>query len=338
MSSHPFTEFLNVPVLITGSTGFVGGHLTEKLLALGADVRLLVRDPNSESATNFESEGAKLFQGDLRSLAEVTEATEGVKFVFHVGAIFREAKFEDSVYFDINVGGTENVLRAAKDAGVSRVIYCSTNGVHGGHSELPIAEDAPFAPSDVYQESKVQSEHSVMAAFEKGLDVSIIRPAMIWGEGDLRFKKLFRGIARRRLPIIGDGKSWTHWIHVADLVNAFLLAALKEEASGQAFLIAGERPVRLEYVYETIAKLAEVDVLPFKIPALPIQIIGSIVETIVRPLGIEPPIHRRRADFFIKHRIFNTEKAQKLLSFKPALKFEAECERVFNWYDRLGHL
>lgn len=329
-------EFSEVPVLVTGSTGFVGSHLARKLLSLGADVRLLIRDPEAkELAREFSSKGAKVFSGDLRDERAVIEAASGAQYIFHIGAIFREAKFPDSVYFDINVRGTKNILKAAQTHGVKRVIHCSTNGVHGGHSGKPIDETAPYSPSDVYQKSKVEAEKIVLAS---QVDVSIIRPAMIWGDGDLRFKKLFRGIVRRRLPIIGDGKSWTHWIWVGDLVNSFLLAAIRPEASRQAYLIAGRRPVHLDYVYKTIADLGGVKVLPFKIPVLPIQLLGDVVEGICRPLGIEPPIHRRRADFFIKHRIFNTEKAQRELGFQPESDFEDECEKLYRWYLEHGHL
>jgi dihydroflavonol-4-reductase len=330
------SELAQIPVLVTGANGFVGSHLTRMLHRDGARVRIFVRDANTETVKEFSSLGVEVATGDLRDLTSVQSAVSGMHYVFHVGAIFREAKFPDEVYFEINLGGTQNIIEACKNNGVKRLVYCSTNGVHGGHSEQPINEVAPFAPSDVYQRSKAAAELAVAECSD--LDYSIIRPAMIWGEGDLRFKKLFRGVARRSLPIIGDGQSWTHWIDVEDLARSFILAAVKPEASRQAYLIAGRRPVRLEYVYQTIAKLAGVKVLPFKVPALPIQLLGSVVELMVRPFGIEPPLHRRRADFFIKHRIFDISKAQRELGFAPRGEFEEECERVFRWYQDNGHL
>jgi nucleoside-diphosphate-sugar epimerase len=322
--------------LVTGANGFVGSHLTRMLLRQGAKVRVLVRNKELPVVKEFASLGAEVFTGDLRDAQTVKNAASGIDYVFHIGAIFREAKFPDEVYFDINLGGTRNVITACRESGVRRLLYCSTNGVHGGHSESPVSEDAPFAPSDVYQQSKAAAEREVANC--EDLDFAIIRPAMIWGEGDLRFLKLFRGVSRRRLPIIGDGKSWTHWIDAEDLAQAFILAAVRPEASRQAYLIAGNRPVPLEYVYQTIAKLAGVKVLPFKIPALPIQLLGSLVELLVKPLGIEPPLHRRRADFFIKHRIFDTSKARRELGFCPRGDFEEECERVFRWYQAQGYL
>lgn len=325
--------------LITGATGFVGGHLARKLLQLGARVTLLVRSSSSASTVSeLKEHGAVIVEGDLRDSEQVKRASAGVDTTFHVGAIFREAKFPDSVYFDINAGGTSNILNAAKQYGVRRVVHCSTNGVHGGLGVTPVSEDAPFRPSDVYQESKCEAERIVNSWVEAGGDASIIRPAMIWGEGDLRFRKMFRGIARRRLPIIGTGKTWTHWIYVHDLVTSFLLAGMMEKARGRAYLIAGREPQHLEVVYQTIAKLAGVNVLPVRIPALPLQIAGSCVEFICRPLGIEPPLHRRRVDFFVKNRIFDISRARNELGFEAAQDFSDEAERVYRWYKQQGLL
>lgn len=327
----------NKKCLLTGSSGFVGGHMARRLLSLGANVTLLLRNRESSLAKQFASDGAAICYGDLRDLSRCQEAAKGQEYIFHIGAIFREAKFPDSVYFDTNVGGTKNLLESADSC--KRFIYCSTNGVHGGKSDQKIDETAPFNPTDVYQRSKLEAEEAVREfSLKSGLPYSIIRPAMIWGEGDLRFKKLFYGVAQRKLPIIGTGKTWCHFISVDDLVDSFLLAATSEKAIGQAYLIAGDRPVHLDYVYKTIAECAKVSLLPFKVPILPIQLLGSIVESLCLPFGVEPPIHRRRADFFCKHRIFDTTKARVELEFQPKRSFEAECQSLFAWYQENGFL
>jgi len=323
--------------LVTGASGFVGGHLANRLLSLGAELRVLLRDDKTASAQKFKAMGASIVVGDLRDKIKVKEAACEQEYIFHIGAIFREAKFPDSVYYEVNVEGTRNLLESSKAC--QRFIYCSTNGVHGGKSDQMVDETAPFNPTDTYQRSKLEAENLVRDfAAKTGVKFSIIRPAMIWGDGDLRFKKLFRGVSRRQLPIIGTGKTWCHFISVHDLVESFLLAATKEQAIGEAYLIAGDRPVYLDYVYESIAKLAKVSVLPVGVPVWPLQILGDIVEAICLPLGLEPPIHRRRADFFIKHRIFDTSKAKRELGFKPQLTFEQECQMLFEWYKSQGYL
>jgi nucleoside-diphosphate-sugar epimerase len=125
---------------------------------------------------------------------------------------------------------------------------------------------------------------------------------------------------------------------VQDLVDAYLLAAEKPQAIGQLYIVAGRNPVLLEDVFATIAQLAKVAPLPIRIPAWPIQLAGSIVEALCRPFGIEPPLHRRRCDFFVKNRWFDTRKIQTELGFSPRHDFAHEASIIFNWYKEHGWL
>ena len=161
---------------------------------------------------------------------------------------------------------------------------------------------------------------------------------MIWGPGDQRTLKLFRGVARRKLPIIGTGKTLVHWVNVDDLVRGFRLAAETPQASGKVYIIAGERPVTMQALFETIAKALSVKPFPLKIPAWPIQLIGSFVEAVCVPFGIEPPIYRRRVDFFTKTRAFDCSKAERELGYKPARSFEEEVGFIAGWYQQKGWL
>ena len=154
----------------------------------------------------------------------------------------------------------------------------------------------------------------------------------IWGDGDKRMLKLFSGITKRSYPIIGNGKTLTHWVYVHDLVNGFILCAEKDEAIGETYIFAGRKPVSIDELYSTIAKKAGVKLLPMKIPALPVQLLGSIVEFVCKPIGIEPPIYRRRVDFFTKTRCFDTSKAEKELGYQAENDFDMEVDRIYNWY------
>lgn len=320
-----------MPVLVTGASGFTGGHLARRLLELGARVTLLLR--NASSGSTFEAQGARVVQGDLRDRAAVESAAQGQTIIFHVAALFREAKHPDSVYFDVNLDGSKNVFDAALKARCLRVVHCSTNGVHGTIDNPPGNEDSPFRPGDVYQESKLQTEFEVQRRVkELDQDITIIRPAMIWGEGDRRFQKMFKAIARRRFPIIGSGKTLCHWLYVQDLVDGFLLAGITPGAKGRVYLLAGRAPVTLEQTVREIAKCAGVKPLPLKIPALPLQLLGSVVEKLCVPLGVEPPLHRRRVDFFVKNRAFDISRAQQELGYRPQLPFEEEVRRIYTWY------
>ena len=317
--------------VVTGANGFVGSHLCRELLANGYRVRALHRE--SSNLSLLKGLAVEHTIGDVRDKQSLNLAFAGADYVFHIAALYREAKFPDQVYFDVNLGGTQNVLDAAIEQGVAKVINTSTIGVHSHIANPPANESEPYAPTDVYQESKVAAEKLSLEYFRSGkIAGHVIRPAMIWGPGDTRFLKMFRGIARRRFPIIGSGKILTHWIWVEDLARAYRLAAERDLPSGQVFIIAGERPVPLEYVIHTVARELGVRPLPFKVPAWPVQLVGTLVEALCKPFGIEPPLHRRRADFFIKNRAFDCAKAQGMLGFKPKQSFEGEAHELAGWY------
>lgn len=327
-------------VLVTGATGFTGGHVARRLLAIGAQVTILARKTSNQDTVNELAEkGATIVFGDVTNRDSVFEAVKGQEYVFHIAALFREAKHPDSRYFEVNRDGVIHVFDAAEEFGIRRVIHCSTIGVHSHIPNPPASESEPYRPGDVYQESKCEGEKVALERMKKGkVEVSIIRPAMIWGDGDRRFVKLFKGVIRRRLPIIGSGKSLTHWIYFEDLVDAFLLAAVRPEANGQVYIIAGRTIVPYEEVVKAIAKVAGVKPLLWKVPVSLVWVAGFLTELICRPLGIEPPLYRRRVDFFTKSRAFNTAKAQKELGFSPRYNFEEEVRRIYVSYQQSGLL
>ncbi|MCB0359972.1 MAG: NAD-dependent epimerase/dehydratase family protein, partial [Bdellovibrionales bacterium] len=177
--------------MVTGATGFTGSHLTRRLLELGHDVSCLVR-PTSDPALveEFRSKGATIITGDVTDRDCVFQAVAGNDYVFHIAALFRQAKFPDQIYWDVNVGGTVNVLDAAEAAGVEKMVHCSTGGVHSHIDNPPADESTPYRPSDIYQVTKCEAEKLALERFRSGrLRGTVIRPAMIWGEGDRRILK-----------------------------------------------------------------------------------------------------------------------------------------------------
>ena len=139
------------------------------------------------------------------------------------------------------------------------LIYCSTCGVHGEVAEPPADEEAPYNPGDVYQQTKVEAEKLLLSMNrERGLHVVIMRPVGIYGPGDRRFLKLFRGVARRHFPMIGKGGVFYHLTHVEDVARGFMRAAEVSSANGKAFIIAGERYTTIKELIEIIARAAKV--------------------------------------------------------------------------------
>ena len=318
-------------VLVTGANGFLGSYVCREFAAAGYAVRALLRKDSNLKLLNGAVYETAI--GDVRDPESLRVALKDVEIVLHVAAVFRTAKHPDSYYFEVNLEGTRNVFEQAIAAGVKRVIHCSTIGVHSSIKNPPANEAEPYSPTDVYQVSKCEAEKLALSYFKSGkIAGSVIRPAMIWGPGDTRFLKMFKAIERRRFPMIGSGKIWTHWIFVSDLARSFRLAAEKANGRGEIYIIAGATPKTLNQVVSAIAEEYGVKPLRLRIPVWPIQILGSIVETVCVPLGLEPPIHRRRADFFIKNRAFDCSKAKAELGFVPEHTFEQEVKIIANWY------
>jgi dihydroflavonol-4-reductase len=324
-------------VALTGATGYTGGKLLLALQERGHRVRALAR--SGAGAAALELNGATVVRGDLRDRASLGRLVEGADAVIHVAAVYRTAGHPDAYYKDVNVGGTEALLEAAARAGVSRFVHTSTVGVHGDIAHPPAEETSPLSPGDVYQASKAEAEALALRFHrERGLPVAVVRPGAIYGPGETRFLKLFRAIARGRYAIVGSGRPYYHPVFIDDLIQGFLLALTRPEAPGEAFIIAGPRYVSQTELAHLIASATGGRVLPFRVPAWPLQWAGTLLEALLAPLGVEPPLHRRRVDFWTKSRAFSTEKARRLLGYAPQVDLEEGFARTAASYREAGWL
>jgi dihydroflavonol-4-reductase len=322
--------------LVTGATGFTGGHLARQLLRDGQRVRVLVR--KGSNAIDLVQAGAEVFEGELTCAEDVSRATAGCARIYHIAAVFRTAGHPDSHYRDVNVGGTLNVLQAARQHGCERVIHCSTGGVHGHIAHPPADENYRFQPDDIYQHTKLEAELAAADAIRAGQPISIFRPGAIYGEGDLRFLKLFRSIQRRRFVMIGSGNTRLHMVHVDDMVRGIMLCGTAPAALGQIFLLAGPEAPTLNQIAATTADIVGVPRPRLRIPVWPVYAAGWACEILCVPLRIDPPLHRRRVGFFTHHREFDLGKAKRLLGFAPSISVYEGIERTVRWYIANGYL
>jgi nucleoside-diphosphate-sugar epimerase len=330
-----------VKVLVTGATGFTGGHLAQHLAALGDEVKALVR-PRSRAkfdASPLAKHGIVAVDGDLGDAAAVRRAAAGVDVVYHIAATYREAGQPDTAYRAINVDGTRHVLEAARAAGARRVVHCSTGGVHGHIANPPATEDAPFNPGDVYQDTKLEAEQAARE-FGKttGFDVVVARPIGIYGPGDTRFLRMFRGLARGNFPMIGSGKPFYHLTYIDDLVEGFRLCGTVPAAAGRTYILAGPRYTTLEQLVAMVARELKVEPPRFHWPVWPFWTAGLLCEMVCVPLRVEPPIFRRRVDFYTKSRAFDTTRARTELGFAPRVDLEEGIKRTADWYRGEGLL
>jgi nucleoside-diphosphate-sugar epimerase len=320
-----------VRVLVTGGTGFTGSNLVRRLNALGMDVRLLVRDKTK--AGIFKGMDIEIFQGDITDPQQVDNAVKGVEKVFHLAAVFRTAGISDKVYRDVHVKGTENLLHSSFRHGASRFVHCSTVGIHGHIDDPPANEAYRAKPGDIYQTTKLEGENKALRFCEEtGLPVSVIRPCAIYGPGDMRLYKLFQIASNRYAILLGSGKIFYHMVYIDDLVDGFILASEKEKAVGEPFIIGGPEILTLNEILDLISNELGVPSTKVHMPLKPFQILGALCEKVCIPLGIEPPIYRRRVDFFAKSRAFDISKARNLLGYEPKVNIGKGLALTAAWY------
>lgn len=318
-------------VALTGASGYTGGHLLRRLLSRGDSVQALVRE--SSLTSELKSSGAEIVTGALDRQDDLRRLVAGCDGVIHVAAVYRTAGHPDSYYREVNVEGTRKLLEAAKEAGVRRFVHTSTVGVHGDVKNPPADETAPLAPSDIYQVTKVEGEAAAREfGRAHGLEVVIVRPGAIYGPGETRLLKVFRSIARGRYAVVGSGAPHYHLVYIDDLVEGFLRALDCREAAGETFIMAGPRSLSQNDLAREVAQATGGSVWPFHIPAWPIQRLGDLVEGVCVPLRLEPPLHRRRVDFWVKNRSFSIEKARRVLGYDPKVGPEEGIRRTAEWY------
>jgi nucleoside-diphosphate-sugar epimerase len=325
-----------VNVLVTGATGFTGGHLARALAARGQTVRVLVRDTTRARA--LVESGIALAAGDIRDPSAVAAAVRGVDVVYNIAAIYRSAGVPAETYRAVNATAVGQLVEAAAGAGVTRVVHCSTVGVHGDVEHPPASEDAPLKPGDVYQVTKLEGETLAReAASRSGIELAIARPSGIFGPGDRRLLKLFK-TAARGYPVLGRGEIYYHLTYVDDLVEGFRLCGEHPAAAGRTYILAGAEVTTLNELIRRIGAIAGVRRSPIHLPVWPFWMAGAACEAVCVPLGLEPPLYRRRVDFFTKSRAFDITRARTELGYAPAVPLTDALRKTFDWYREHGWL
>ncbi|MGB3293528.1 MAG: NAD-dependent epimerase/dehydratase family protein [Phormidesmis sp.] len=319
-------------VLITGATGFTGTVLTRKLVAQGVEVVAIAR-PTSDTQ-KFADLPIQWFKGDVFDEALIDQAMAGVTHIFHMVTPFREAKSPDSGYHNVHVLSTQLLARAAlKQPSFQRFVHVSTIGIHGHIEDPPADETYRTAPGDIYQQTKLEGERWIKEfAADTGLSFTIVRPAVIYGPGDKRLLKVYKMVSKGWVPAIGDGSNLLHFIHVDDLTDGLLIAATHPKAVGETFICGNEGAITFKEMVSLISEQYSVPTRFLSLPGAPLFALADLCELVFRPLGIEPPLYRRRLAFYTKDRSFNTSKIRNLLGFTPQHSDQEGIKAVGQWY------
>ncbi len=327
-------------ILITGGTGFIGSRLALEARGRGHEIVVagqLNSDPERTRAEELQNAGIRVDQGPLQDPAYAQRVVDGCDTVIHLAAAQHEANVPDEYFFDVNVNGTQTLLDASKSAGVRRFVYGSSIGVYGDASGQILDENTPPRPVNVYGRSKLRAEE-VVRSYAQALQISIVRISETYGPGDFRLLKLFRALNRGRFFIIGSGLNRRQVIHVRDLARGLLLAATSPAAVGETFVMAGAQIMTTREMVREVAGALDRAPPSLRVPMWPFLAAAICFERTLSPLGIQPPLHRRRLDFFRKSFVFSTVKAQQLLGFTPALSFADGARETAAWYRDQGYL
>lgn len=329
-------------VLITGASGFLGGHIATEMVSKGIRPVAMVRRSSDRSV--LEKLGLAMIEADLSDPPSLTRATAGIDTVVHLAAYYTFHGRKE-LYEKITVDGTRNLLEACLRNGVRRVIYCSSTEAVGPVAEPPGNEESPLNPRFEYGRSKLRAEALVKECATKGLDYTIIRPTGLYGPGnvdDVAFW-FITSFAKNSLStrfIVGSGDTLIQFTHVSDAAKAFLLALEKPEAaSGQTYIIADMKCHSYSDVYRMLAEICSrrpprLHVHPYLAKAL-----IAPVEAFNLMRGTENFMwHTATVDSVTQDRCYSIDKAVRELGFSPQRDLKAGLEETVAWYRSNGYL
>jgi len=329
-----------VRLLLTGGSGFIGSRVALEARRRQLDVvvtGMIKHEADELRAAELKRAGIGIETGPIQDPSFARRIVAGRDTVIHLAAAQHEAGMPDSHFEAVNVDGTRNLLTASREAGVRRFVYGSTIGIYGSATEGKLDESSPPNPDNVYGKTKLAAERIVR---EQAGDVEacIVRISETYGPGDFRLLKLFRAIDRGKFLMIGSGENLRQAMHVDDLVRALLLVAVHAAAAGETFVLPGAELISTQHMVEVIAGVLGRSVPRARLPMWPFVAAAFVFEAVFKPLRIDPPLHRRRLDFFRKSFVFSTDKASRLLGFTPQVAFRDGARDTAEWYARQGLL
>jgi dihydroflavonol-4-reductase len=323
---------------ITGATGFLGSHVARQLLAKGADLRLLVR--STSRLDNIADIPAERIVGDLRDLDSLKKGMAGCEFVFHVAADYRLWSLNHQELYDSNVEGTRNILRAARDSGVRRVIYTSSVATMGfGNNGRLTDEKSPVTLSNMigdYKRSKFLAEQLVIEAGRSGQNVVMVNPTTPVGERDIKptpSGQIVVDFLRRKFPAYVD--TGLNLVDVVDCAEGHLLAMEKAQP-GERYILGGEN-LTLKQILDKLGALTGLPSPKIRLPYA-VALATGVVDTIVvgKMLKREPRVTIDAVRMGRKKMFVTSVRAERELGWNPR-PVDGALQRAVEWFKSNGY-
>ena len=303
----------NTKIFITGATGFIGRFLVEELCAQGyLDLTALVRQTSDTSF--LKSKGVKILSGDIADRDSIERITGGYEVVFHCAGFVSNS--DKRILKGVNIRGTENICQWAFKHKVKKFIYLSSVAVNSGNKEVSLTEDKPYMATNRYGISKIEAEKIVVEFRNAGLPTVIIRPCMVYGEGEphmMRF--LIRLIKARVFFIPNYGRVKWHLVSVRNVAVCLVRCMEDSRALGETFNIADKEALTAREVFEILSKSIG-SPLPFLMPYFFTRFLTLM------------PIIGKHIKFFCKDRVYSIGRLEKILDFVPPYQAVPELTRA----------
>lgn len=323
--------------LVTGATGFVGSAVARILLERGHRLRVLVR--SSSDRGNIRGLPVECVTGDLSDSASMEKALRGVRYLFHIAADYRLWVPDPQAMMAANVEGTRYLMQLARNAGVERIVYCSSvAALATAHHGIPADEDSPVTEADivgVYKRSKYRAEQEVLRLVrETGLPAVIVNPSTPIGPRDIKPTPTGRMIldsVRGKMPAYVE--TGLNIVHVDDVAEGHYLAFEKGEI-GQKYILGGEN-LMLGDLFAMISRMAGVRAPTLRLRQSWLYPVALVSEGLARGFGLEPRVTREMLAMSRKLMFFSSRKAEELLGYSPRPAQDAVADAV-KWFST-GH-
>ncbi len=318
--------------LVTGSTGFVGAHVVRALLARGDRVRVFVREGSSRA--NLAGLDVEIASGDLTDLASLRRAVRGVRVLYHCAGDYRFGVRAPWTLYAANVNGTDNLMRAAFDEGVERVVYTSSVGALGLTADgRPSNESTPVHLSDVvghYKKSKLLAERVVDAWVARGLPAVLVHPTTPIGDLDVKPTPTGRIILDfLRGKMRAFVRTGLNLVDVRDVANGHLLAA-EQGQDGRRYIL-GNRNITLKEMFDILARMTELRSPWLRLPHWVPMVFATADTALSRLKGRDPGVPIESVRMSRDMMFFDSSRARRELGFAPG-SVENAIERAVDWF------
>ncbi|MBV9256587.1 MAG: NAD-dependent epimerase/dehydratase family protein [Ktedonobacteraceae bacterium] len=325
-------------VLVTGAAGFLGGHLVDMLVERGDEVRAMVR-PTEDTSHLHTLTGVEIVHGDLTDAGSLKRAVQGVQCVYNVAAKTGPWGSE-SAYRAVNVWGVADLIRAAMDAGVQRIVHTSSITVYGHHLRGIVSEDRPYhAEDNPYSRTKIEGEKLIADLVEgSGAPVVIVRPAWIYGPRDeASFGRFVARVESGKYFIIGSGKNVVPAVYVRDVAQGLIRAGNADDrVIGRAYTLADDRRVTQSEFMDAIADALHVPRLSLHVPFSALYTTGRSAEIVWQAMGrrnaTPPPLTTYGITLIGGDQWFSIDKARRDLGYAPQYDIYRGIAEGVRWY------